>query len=388
VLRYADAPGDPMQVAKGLAVDYLLTGTIQRGASTYRLTFQLVQSPEGAVTWGRTYDVIPSGLRDLQDGVAEQVAGVLRLELGPDERDRLRTRYTAKAGAYEQYLKGRASLLNYTEAGMTEAIAAFERAIAIDPDYALARAGLAVAAAWFSIRFAYEADAVQWGRRADGEARAALASDPSLAEAWLAMAGAAGTLYGGFNWPAVINDATRAIEIDSTLELAYVVRMRAYFHLGLFDRMLAEAETARRLDPLGNVEVARLEVAANLFAGRYDRARDQAAALLERSDAPVIRYYLGLAQFYTGDVAGARRTLAAVQRRGRPDSRSQAALASIEAAAGDRAAARARAQSIERGEYMDHHVAYSLGAAWAGHDRHVAASGCGHRVFVLSIRST
>jgi hypothetical protein len=57
--------------------------------------------------------------------------------------------------------------------------------------------------------------------------------------------------------------------------------------------------------------------------------------------------------------------LAAVQRAGRPDVRSQAALAGVEAAAGDPAAARVRALGIERGPYMDHHVAYSLGAAWA-----------------------
>ena len=301
VLSYANTPADPMQVARALAVDYLLTGTIQQGSSTYRVTFQLVQGTGGAVTWGRTYDVIRSGLRDFQDSVAEQIVDVLRLELGPDERDRLRRHYTDKVDAYEQYLKGRASLLNYTEAGMKEAIAAFERAVAIDPEYALARAGLAVATAWFSIRYAYQTEAFQWGARADSEARAALVADPLLAEARLAMAGAAGTLYGGFNWPSVIDDATRALEIDPTLELAHVVLMRAYFHFGLFNRMVAEAEIAHRMNPLGNVEVSRLEVAASLFAGAYDRARDQAAALLARSDAPVIRNYLGLAQFYAGD---------------------------------------------------------------------------------------
>ena len=309
--------------------------------------------------------MIRSGLRDLQDNVAEQVVEVLRLQLGSDERDRLRTRYTDKTDAYEQYVKGRASLLNYTEAGLKEAIAAFERAVAIDPEYSLARAGLALATAWYSIRYVDEAEASEWGARADAEARLALASDPLLAEARLGMAGAAGTLYGGFNWPVVIDEANRALAIDPTLELAHVVLMRAYFHFGLFDRMVAEAEIARRLNPLGNVEVARLEVAASLFSGQDDRARDQATALLARSEAPVISNYLGLAQFYTGDVAKARQTLAAVKRRGNLDVRSQAALASVEAAAGDREAGRTRALSIERGPYMDHHVAYSLAAAWA-----------------------
>ena len=107
---------------------------------------------------------------------------------------------------------------------------------------------------------------------------------------------------------------------------------------------------AYRLNPLGNIEIARLEVAASLFTGSYERAREQATGLLARgADAPVIRNYLGLAQFYAGDVAAARGTLAAVQRAGRPDVRSQAALAGVEAAAGERSAARAPERDIENG---------------------------------------
>ena len=100
----------------------------------------------------------------------------------------------------------------------------FERAIAIDGDYALARAGLSIAAAWFSIRYTYETDAHTWGARADREAKAALAADPSLAEATLALASAAGTLYGGFNWPVVIEQATQALSTDPTWTL------RTWFH--------------------------------------------------------------------------------------------------------------------------------------------------------------
>ena len=366
VMSYADKPADTASVAKALAVEHVLFGTIQGNADTYRITLQLVQSSDGAVSWARSYDVLRSALTNLQDIIAEEVVGALRLELTAAERERVRRRYTDNAAAYDLYLRGRASFVNYTEKGMKAAIEDFERAIAIDPDYALARAGLATASAWFSIRYAYENEANEWGARAEREAKAALAADPSLAEGTLAVASAAGTLYGAFNWPVVIAEATRALAIDPTLELGHIVRMRAFFHLGLFDRMAEEARAAYRLNPLGNVEIARLEVAGSLFGGFHDRAREQAGALLARgADAPVIRNYLGLAQFYSGDMASARTTLAAVQRAGRPDVRSQAALAGVEAAAGDKVAARARALGIERGPYMDHHVAYSLGAAWA-----------------------
>ena len=92
-----------------------------------------------------------------------------------------------------------------------------------------------------------------------------------------------------------------------------------------------------------------------------------------------------LARYYLGEVAAAREMLASNRQSGQPDVRSQASLASIEAAAGDKAAARQRAQSIERGSYMDHHVAYSLGAAWAQLGERtcrdeVAAAGGGDRL--------
>ena len=273
VMGYADTPADTGTIAKALAVGHVLFGTIQRHADTYRITLQLVQSSDGVVMWARSFDVLRSTLTNLQDTIAEEVVGALRLELTEAERARVRRRYTDNPEAYALYLRGRASFVNYTERGMKTAIGDFEHALAIDPDYALARAGLAIASAWFSIRYAYETEANEWGARAERDARAALAADPSLAEATLAMASAAGTLHGAFNWTAVIADATRALAIDPTLELGHVVRMRAFFHLGLFDRMADEARAAYRLNPLGNVEIIRLEVAGSLFTGSHERAR-------------------------------------------------------------------------------------------------------------------
>jgi len=365
VLHYADTPPDTATVASELAVGYVLFGTIQLSGESYRVTLQLVQSSDGAVTWAQSYDLPRGGLTNLQDIVAEEVASALRIELTSAERDRAKRRHTENAEAFNLYLRGRSSFVNYTERTMKDALEDFHQALAIDPNYTLARAGAAIAAAWFSVRYAYENEAIEWGAQAERDARAALDADPSLAEATLAMASAAGTLHGGFNWPVVISDATRALAMDPSLELAHVARMRAFYHLGLFDRMDSEARAARRLNPMGNVEIARLEVAANLFGGSPERAREQATALLAKSDAPIIPNYLGLAQFYTGDTSAARATLAAATRRGRPDVRSQAALAAIEAFAGDRDKARTRALAVEQAIYKDHHIAYSLGTVWA-----------------------
>ena len=364
VLPYKDGESNPARVATALGVEHLLLGTIQEAEDAYRVTVQLVRG-DGVVTWGRTYDVPRAGLFRLQDEVAEQVVTALRVELSEHEHARLNIRYTENAAAYDSYLRGRALLLNYTEANMREAIGRFEQALTLDPGYARARAALATACAWFSVRYAYGANATVWGKRAEAEARAALEQDASLGDAHLALASAAGTLYRDFNWKTVLGESATALALDPSLELAHVARMRAFYHLGLFERAREEGRLARALNPNPPVEMTRLEVATDLFGGNFAAAADRAADLLQRTDAPVVRHYLGLARFYLGHQADAREMLASAVLGGQPDVRAQASLASVEAAGGLRNEARARAAAIERGPYMDHHVAYSLGAAWA-----------------------
>ena len=366
VLPYKDGQSDPVGIAATLGVQYLLLGTIQHPEGAYRFTVQLVGA-DGVAVWGRTYDEPRAGLLQLQDRIAEQVASALRVELSPPERARLHVRYTQNLAAYDLYLRGRALLVNYTETNMRQAMDYFEQALALDQQYALARAALATGAAWFSVRYAYDVEALTWGKRADREARLALEQDPSLADAHLAIASAAGTLYGGFNWNIVLDKTAEALALDPSLDLAHVVRMRALYHLGFFDEARAEAELARELNPFPNIETVRLEVATQLFAGEFASAAQEAAQVLERNrtDMPAMRHYLGLARYYTGDVAAAREILASVRRGNQPDVRSQASLASIEAATGMPKEARARITEILRGGYMDHHVAYSLGAAFA-----------------------
>jgi DNA-binding winged helix-turn-helix (wHTH) protein/TolB-like protein len=363
-LTYKDAQADHARIATTLGVQHLLVGTIQPGQHTYRVNVQLV-SAEGVVVWGQIYDQPRAGLLELQDRIAEQVASALRIELSPPERARLNVPSTQNPAAFDLYLHGRALMVNYTELGMREALALFEQAIGLDQHYALARAALATAAAWFSVRYAYEEEALRWGKRADDEARRTLRQDPSLAEAHVAIASAAGTLYRGFDWKTVLERTATALALDPSLDLAHVVRMRAFYHLGYIDEAQQEGRLARALNPFPSVETARLEVATQLFAGQYAAAAERSAELLKRTDAPAVRHYLGLARYYTGDIGGAREMLASATRGGRRDVRAQASLASLEAAGGLRTEARARATAIAAGSYMDHHVAYSLGATFA-----------------------
>ena len=364
VLPFNDAQSDTAHVATSLNVQHLLIGTIQTAEDVYRISLQLVRA-DGVAIWGRSYDEPRTSLLELQDDVAEQVAVALRIELSPPERARLHVRYTDNPQAYDLYLRGRSLLVNYTEATMREAIRHFEQALALDPDYALAAAGIATASAWFSVRYAHDAEAMEWGKRAEEAAHQALEKDPALADAHLAIASAAGTTYRGFDWHTVLERTSTALALDPSADLAHLARMRVYYHLGLFDEARREGRLAQAINATASVEYSRLEVALRLFDGDFAAAAAEAAALLSRSDIPAVRHYLGLARYYVGDTAGAREMLGSMSRRGRPDTRSQAALASIEAAAGMRDEARGRIRIVVSAPDMDHHVAYHLGASFA-----------------------
>jgi DNA-binding winged helix-turn-helix (wHTH) protein/TolB-like protein/tetratricopeptide (TPR) repeat protein len=364
VLPFNDAQSDPARVASALGVQHLLLGTIQPGEHNYRITVQLVGA-DGVAVWGDTFDEPDVGLPQVQDHIADAVVAALRVEVSALERERLHARHTGNAAAYDFYLRGRSLLVNYTEANMHKAIGYFEQALELDPQFALARTGIATAAAWFSVRYAHGSEALVWGKRADQEARLALKQDSSLADAHLAIASAAGTLYGGFEWNVVLDRSATALSLDPSLDLAHVERMRAYYHLGLTDEARAEARLAKQINPTPNVALDRIEIATELYAGEFSTVAERATAMLARTDAPAIRHYLGLARYYLGDPAAARKLLASVMRGDHPDARSESALASIEAASGLQPQARAHIAEVLRGSDIDHHVAYSIGAALA-----------------------
>ena len=312
------------------------------------------------------YEIASQDLASLQDdSVAEDVARALSLTLTAAERERVHRRYTQNAAAYTEFLKGRALLVDDTEPRMLEAIGRFEAALERDPSYALARASLAMAYASYSVRYVGEDDAGQLGARAEEQATLAIREDPNLAEAHLALASAAGTAYRNFDWPRVLEETAIALSLDPNLPLAHTARARALFHYGLFRATEIETETAAALAGGSSVEDDRMRSDAALHNGRFGEAVRLGEALHKRTDAVAIPTYLGLAFYYAGDEARAFEGLRAARRRGVPDLRAQAALASLEAAVGRHDAARTIVSRILAQTYRDHHIAYSLATTHA-----------------------
>ena len=354
--------------ASGMAVaDGVLTLTGEITSTSARAAIVIVRladSVSGQTVWSDRYHVKGDELFSVEDVIAERVVDALNLQLAATEQDRLRRRYTNNTAAYREYLNGRAAVVEYTAEGTLRAIRSFESALQMDPRYALARAGLAMAAADMHLRYATGRDIEDWGKRAEAEARAALDIDPELAEAHLARAAVARKRE--FDWNATMTASRRALVLNPNLDQARFFMAAAYYHLGYMEEALIEMEKGRLLRGPDVVDPIRIDALVALFSANFVRARVRLEEVSRQSSKPVGDTYLALAYYYSGNVGRARQMLEPLTAATSAStaSRSGAALAGILAAQRESKDARRQIDLVLGRDYRDHHVAYSLGAAY------------------------
>jgi serine/threonine protein kinase/Tfp pilus assembly protein PilF len=181
VARYRGAPVDIPRVASDLGVGAVLEGSVRRAGDRVRITAQLINVADGFHLWAERYDRKLADVFDVQEEIASSIAAALRVALTPAESQKLVQNRPNDAQAYDLYLKGRQAYAHYTAESLREALDLFQQATRIDPDYALAWAGMADT----------YGQMCQWGMPEHEKlialgleaARRAKAIDPKLAEA-------------------------------------------------------------------------------------------------------------------------------------------------------------------------------------------------------------
>jgi tetratricopeptide (TPR) repeat protein len=338
---------------------------VQSAGERLRVSVQLLRSGDGSPVWGQHYDLARQDLLTLQDSIAERVSGALAVRMTAAEQERVHRRYTDNAAAYESYLRGRAELARITESGTKAAVAAFEHALSLDSNYALARAGLAVASSDMHLRFARGAEVADWGTRAKQEASRALTLDPALAEAHLAMAAVA--RKSEFDWAGTLEESRRALELNPNLDLAHYFRAAAFYHIGLFEQAEHEVQKALAVDPLNHVEQLRTRGVVAFLQGDNATATDLLEQVRRTGSKAYADSYLFQAYLYNGDTARSFEVADSLSRSlsAPAAARARAFLASFWARRGDRVKAEDLIAKVTSTDYMDHHVAYSLAAAYA-----------------------
>jgi DNA-binding winged helix-turn-helix (wHTH) protein/tetratricopeptide (TPR) repeat protein len=343
---------------------HVLSGDVTRNGTEVSVLARLDELGKGTL-WSERILVQAGDLYDVENVIAERVVDALQLRLAAVEQERLRRRYTRDAAAYEDYLRGRAALVTYTPDGARSAVHAFEVALARDPGYALARAGLAMAAADMYLRFAPATEVEAWGARAETEARAALDLDPDLAEAHLARAAVARKRE--FDWAATVESSRRALLLNPGLAQAHLLTAAAYYHLGYMDESRIAMERGLSLHGPDIVEPLRIEALIALFSGNFAPARARLEEVSRVSSQAIGDTYLALAYYYSGSADRGRTMLESLSAASSASTSARAgvALAAVLAAQRDIAGARAQLERVLRLDYRDHHVAYGFGAAYA-----------------------
>lgn len=365
VRKYADGEFDSMTIGRELGVDAVLEGNIQRGDERIVVSVRLVRISDGVSLWAKRFEERAEDIFIVQDAIAEKIVSAMQVHIDAEEQKLLLRRYTENLSAFGAYIRGRSQLSEYSREGTLAALQSFEEALSFDPNYALARAGLATASAEMYLRFAPETEAKYWADRADREIASALAIDPVLAETHQALA----AVYRkkDFNWEKVLEESARALELNPNLEQPHYYRAAAFYHLGLLDAAAEETARAERKNPQNRVDSLRAYGVIALYSQRYADAIASFEEVQRLSSKPVSDPHLAMAYFYLGDVTRAEGLARELSRdpSASASARAQALLALLLAVKGSRSEAEKILRSLESREFIDHHAAYTIGTAHA-----------------------
>jgi TolB-like protein/DNA-binding winged helix-turn-helix (wHTH) protein/Tfp pilus assembly protein PilF len=268
VSRFKGQDADPREVGKLFGVAAVLEGSVRKSNDSVRVVVRLVSIEDGQVLWTRdTHERAPGDIFALQDEIARTVVAGLRLKLGHKGEQQLAKRYTENVEAYEAYMQGRSFWNKRTGEGFRKAIAHFEQAIDIDPNYALAYAGLADC---YLMMSPYALLGVKESfAKTKAAALQALALDNQLAEAHTSLAHI--TFLYDWNFPAAEAEFLQALELDENYPTAHQWYAVYLSSMGRHDEAIAQAKRARELDPT-SLPIIQDMARAYYHARRYDEA--------------------------------------------------------------------------------------------------------------------
>ncbi|MDQ3280415.1 MAG: protein kinase [Acidobacteriota bacterium] len=296
VFHYKDKSPNPASVGRDLHVSAVVIGRVEAVGDRLVVSAELVDTSDNAQLWGNRYQTARADLFSVQQSIASEIARMLRIELGGHEQQLLAKRHTTDARAYELYLKGRFQWNKRNAAGIYKAIEFFNGAIEIDPQYALAYAGLADCYNLLDIWAGLPTN--ETFPRAKAAAQKALAIDDELAEAHTSLAYAIHTYE--WDWTAAEREYKRAIELNPNYATARQWYAEFLTANGRFDEAEKQGKTALQLDPMSpiiNAVVAWNET----MSRRYNAAVDQGRRTTRLfPDFMPGHAYLGLAYLESG----------------------------------------------------------------------------------------
>ncbi|HEX8138603.1 MAG TPA: tetratricopeptide repeat protein [Pyrinomonadaceae bacterium] len=299
VFRYKGVEVDPQEVGQLLGVRAVLTGRVREVGDHLVFTVELIDVANHSQLWGESYNRKRTDIFEVQEEIAREISEKLRMKLNPAERRRLTKRYTKDTEAYHLYLRGRYYANKRTGEWLRKGIEYFQQAIELDPNYALAYAGLADAYAFLASSTGGLPPQEVYPK-AKAAAMKALEIDKSLCEARTSL----GFFHLLYDWD--LDGARREFKRALKLNPTYAGAHDGYgFYLkaaGRHKEAIRECKIVERLDPLSLFAHVSLGW-AYYFAHQYKRAVEQGRKALEMEPQFAFAYRnIGLALIQQGAV--------------------------------------------------------------------------------------
>jgi serine/threonine-protein kinase len=255
------------EIARALNVDAIVEGSVLRSGERVRITAQLIEAAADRHLWAHSYERAVDDVLALQSEVAQAIAEEIRVKLTPVEQARLAGARAVSPRAYEAYLRGRHRWNRRTQGELHKGIEHFNEAIAHDPTYAPAYAGLADS---YNILADLNAlPPLEAASRARAAVSRALELDPQLAEAHTSL----GFIRQFFDWDWAGSERAyqQALALNPNYATAHQWHSMLLTRDARFDEALAEALHAQELDPLAFI-IGTTVADVLFFWRRYDEA--------------------------------------------------------------------------------------------------------------------
>ncbi len=291
VLRYSANKSknnhlDPLAAGRELNVEYVLDGHIQRAGNRIRVSVQLLNVQERSTIWADRFDENFTDVLSLEDAISTQVAVSLIPKISGNEREQLLKRGTDNAAAFEAYLRGRYHFNTFTEEGFAKAIVSYNQAIALDPNYALAFAGIADYYNWLGIYGVMPPH--ECFMAAIEAATRAIKLDESLSEAHASLGFA--LLCANYDWRQGEESCRRALELNPNNATAHVWYSLQLIMEGRFEDGIKHVSRGIELDPL--TPFNQYHLGWSLYhARRYDEAIAQYQKTIAAHPLYPLSYY-------------------------------------------------------------------------------------------------
>jgi eukaryotic-like serine/threonine-protein kinase len=301
VMRYKNQTVDPRQAARDLNVRAIVTGSVMQRGDRVSVQAEMIDAANVAQLWGDHFDRSVADMMNVQSEISKAIAENLRMQLTSDDHKVMVAGTTQNAEAYQLYLKGQYEYEKRSRDSYNQAGTYFEQAIAQDPSYALAYAGLAKTNGWQAFwGYLPASDAYP---KATAAAKKAIALDERSADAHTALAAA--SIYYEWNWTQTEQELRRALALDPNNAEARRAYGNYLVTLRRFDEAVAEMKRGEELDPLSPIYPAVLGTTL-ISAGRYDEAATALKRALEL-EPDLMNAHIFLVQLYCytekGDLA-------------------------------------------------------------------------------------